>query len=110
MNIRVADSSIHGRGVFASEKIPKGRWQYIYGEVHAYIPDAPGNLRCFWWGEEESVFNPYEPWCYLNHSDDPNCDVGGDTEPGSVLILTALRTIKPHEELTINYGYDPSTC
>lgn len=62
---------------------------------------------CFEW-DRESLFLPDPPFRFLNHSNNPNCEVV-DSETGNfIMVVEALRNIEPNEELTIDYGYDPS--
>lgn len=97
MNIEVKQSSIHGLGVFASEKIYTEHWQYVYGiwnsEENQYSFDRDG--QCW---------EPYGPFCFLNHSITPNCEV---YECEGVMIIEVLQDIQKDEELTIDYGFDP---
>jgi SET domain-containing protein len=55
---------------------------------------------------------PGEPYRFLNHSCDPNCElllIDVEDEDGRLLLpeiwLSALRDIEPGEELTIDYGW-----
>jgi len=123
LNIYIDNSPIHGKGVFAYSCIKKDEWQCIYGWIYKYKPvwgrakeSATQALKDFeqaWtygfeW-DNDSGFVPFAPWCYLNHSNDPNCEVVEPEEAkgNSILIVTALRSIPKNRELTIDYGYDP---
>ena len=97
MNVDVKQSSIHERGVFAFADIDAEYWQYIYG---VWCTDE--NEYCFDRGGH--CWEPYQPFCYLNHSNTPNCEV---YQYENVMIIEALRDIKRGEELTIDYGFDP---
>ena len=55
-------------------------------------------------GGDDGMYLPYAPWCWLNSSPDPNCDVEWD-EDGCYTII-ALRDIEPGEELTFDYEED----
>lgn len=108
MNVRVALSSIHGHGVFANEHIEEGQWQYVYGELRHIKPGDPFEHYGLEW-DNGYTYMPYGPWCCVNHGDKPNCEVYADGEDEHPIIyITALRDIEPGEELTIDYGYDPS--
>lgn len=105
MNVRVCDSPIHGLGVFANTHIDKDDWQYVYGELKNVAP----SLQAYgieW--DEETTFMPFAPWFYCNHSNEPNCEVCFDPDDEHHYI-SALRDIEKDEELTIDYGHDPST-
>ena len=101
--IKVGKSSIEGNGIFADEAIKPGeRIQYISGKVvkklsktkeeALSIPNWFGLSRQFWIDPEGTPFR------YLNHSCDPNAAIAGKK------ILTALREIRPDEEITIDYS------
>lgn len=102
MNVEVRQSDIHGHGVFARACILAGHWQYVYGMLvpvaSVYGFEVDGSV---WW-------EPYPPFRYTNHSNEPNCVVYHD-EFGDCTVIEALRDIEPGEELTIDYGYDPLT-
>ena len=104
MNVKIAESTIHGRGVFAVEPIRKGHWQLMYGYTIQYCPGRPDTAFGFWNGDP-TMYVPYAPFCFLNHSARPNCDVEW-YETGSPAVY-ALRRILAGEELTICYGEEP---
>lgn len=106
MNVTIAPSPIHGRGVFANELIEEGHWQYVYGELRRILPGDPCEVFSFEW-DSKFYFLPYAPWCCLNHSDTPNCEIEWQREWG-MLTIVSLRDIGTREELTINYGYNPT--
>lgn len=95
----VADSPIHGRGLFARQLI----------ETEEYIgtyegPDTRRNgMHVLWlWNEDSEEWegiNGRNEMRFLNHSSEPNADWWGDE-------LYALRTIEPDEEITFDYGWD----
>lgn len=108
--VRIAPSSIHQQGLFATERIPKG----------TYIIEYTGEKIT----KEESArrlagYNPYifhlnyrydidgstleNIARYINHSCDPNCEVEISK---SQIWIVAIRTIASGEELSFNYGYD----
>jgi uncharacterized protein len=54
------------------------------------------------------VLDPKAPFRYLNHSCEPNCELleWESTGDGSPQIwVHALRTVRPSEQLTIDYGW-----
>ena len=106
MNVHIAPSQIHGRGVFAYEDIEEGHWQYVYGDVRSILPGDPIERYGLEW-DEGKTFIPFAPWCCVNHSHEPNCEITQEDEY-PMLYITALRDIEPNEELTIDYGHDPS--
>lgn len=105
MNVTFRKSSIHGQGVFADSRINRGEWQWVYGEVKPLTMGHCCLKYSFIWGDrEDEMYIPFAPWCFLNHSDDPNCEV---EEYNGKLTITALKRINAGEELTIDYMQDP---
>jgi len=119
--IVVKESKIHGKGVFAKKKIPKGTKVIEYvGEkitkkeaekrADRQVELAMGN------GEVGAVYIfelnkrydidgnvEWNPAKWINHSCDPNCEA--EIEDGHIWI-TSIRDIEKGEEITYNYGYD----
>jgi uncharacterized protein len=111
--IQVRRSGVHGKGVFAVQKIAEGETIIEYvGEVinwkealrrHPHDPKDPNHTFYFHIDEnrviDAKVGGNSSRW--INHSCDPNCEA--DEEDGRVFIK-ALRNIKPGEELNYDYG------
>jgi len=91
--VYVADSGIHGRGLFAKAKIRKGE---VIGEIEP--KRAKKNGPYVLWVSEEEGYKVDGPLKYINHSSKPNAAYYDD------LTVVALRNIKPDEEITHNYG------
>ena len=114
-NIRVEKSPIHGRGVFANMLIEEGAWQFLYGYLAVIAPEDPRAKYCFMWDEADGgqVYVPYGPFCFLNHSEKPNCtwwqswDEPDHVGEAPMIYIAANRDIEEDEELTIDYGYNP---
>lgn len=106
VHVRIAPSPIHGRGVFANELVEEDHWQYVYGDVRSILPGDPVEHYGVEW-DDGKTYIPFAPWCCVNHSNDPNCEITEEDEY-PMLYITALRDIEPNEELTIDYGHDPS--
>ena len=115
--IEVRGSAIQGHGVYATRMIPKNTWIIQYeGEriPHAeaderYDDDAMDRHHTF-------LFTVNDMWCidaanygndarFINHSCEPNCEAVL-TEDETEIWICALRTIRPGEELTYDYGYE----
>ena len=117
---KVRGSKIHGRGMFASQAIPKGTRVIEY--VGERITKAEGWRRelarqerakrggdgCIYIFElntkvdiDGSVL--WNTARYINHSCNPNCE--SQVVRGHVWIV-AIRNIKPGEELSYDYYYD----
>lgn len=115
IKVKVKTSRIHGRGLFAEQKIPEGAWimQYtgqklsrregarrdrFYSSIgYSALFDVEDHYIDGILGGNESV--------YINHSKKPNLEAlirrGG-------VWFQALRDIKKGEELTFDYGFDPA--
>jgi SET domain-containing protein len=114
--VEVRDSSIHGKGTFASTLLESDTLILEYtGEVISRKtaverdqPDAP-DYSCYILLIDDDVFIDARlvehPAKYINHSCEPNCILS--LQDDKAFILT-LRTIQPGEELTYDYDYDPS--
>jgi len=108
---RIGRSRIHGRGVFATERIRKGARIVEYlGEI---ITDDEAERRGqgrrhVWFFDLDCGHvidgNPKLPGPCVNHSCGPNCFT--EIVDGRVFIL-ADRTIQKGEELTYDYRLDP---
>ena len=119
----VRNSKIHGRGVFATDKIPKGTRLIEYtGEVitwkiadRRYADDGEKGFHTFLFDIDgkkvidAAVGGNASRW--INHACEPNCE--SDETDGRVFIK-ALRRLKAGEELfydyrlTIDERYTPS--
>lgn len=91
----VAESSIHGKGLFARKTIPKNT---VIGHLEGRHTTQDG-IYVLWIDHEQG----YEVCCdlkYINHSDTPNACYYDDKS------VVALRDIKQGEEITHNYEAD----
>ena len=95
----VADSPVHGRGLFARCDIPAATWIGHYDG-----PQTQQNGMYVLWIEEGT--SAMEEWIgydgnnelrFLNHAKQPNAEMDG-------LDLYAIRNIDAGEEITIDYG------
>jgi hypothetical protein len=92
-NFYVADSAIHGKGLFANTTIPGGA---TIGWLNGKPCSTDGDY-VLWISERKGI----EVLCdlrYINHSDEPNACYYDD------LSVVALRDIDPYEEITHNYA------
>ena len=97
----VADSPVHGRGLFARHDIPADTWIGHYDG-----PQARENGMHVLWVEAGADGETGEQWIgydgnnelrFLNHAKQPNGEMDG-------LDLYAIRDIRSGEEITIDYG------
>ncbi|MFT5301429.1 MAG: hypothetical protein ACI87E_001491 [Mariniblastus sp.] len=110
--VRVEETHI-GKAVFAHRAYPR----------HAVIGEILGELSADLTRSDEYTFefddelqlDPYEPFRYLNHCCEPNCEFEildqpeTDEQPGkSSLFLIAIQEIQPGDALTIDYNWPAS--
>jgi SET domain-containing protein len=97
----VADSPVHGRGLFARHEIPADTWIGHYAG-----PQTVQNDTYVLWVEAGTAANGETDWIgydgnnelrFLNHAKRPNGEMDG-------LDLYAKRDIRAGEEITIDYG------
>jgi SET domain-containing protein len=114
--VEVRDSSIHGKGTFASSFLESDTLILAYaGElidrktaVERDRPDAP-DYSWYILQVDDDVFIDARlvehPAKYINHSCEPNCCLSRDE---TRVFIRTLRNISPGEELTYDYQYDAS--
>jgi len=95
--VYVAESSIHGLGLFARTFIPEGAFIGCYegeptGEDGMHVLWVEGEREDEWLG-----FDGNNELRFMNHSTAPNGEMDGQD-------LYAARDIKEDEEVTIDYG------
>lgn len=121
-NCEARASGIHGSGLFALRQIRKGARiiEYLGEKISKEESDrrgvermkeaeksGGGSVYVFELDDETDLDGAFE-WNLArlaNHSCSPNCEA--QNIDGRIWIL-ALRTIRPGEELTFDYGYDIS--
>lgn len=95
----VAESPIHGRGLFARRPIAKD--DYI-GSYEGPVTQRNGMHVLWIWNEDSQCWegiNGKNEMRFLNHADKPNADWWGTD-------LYALRDIAADEEITFDYGWE----
>ncbi|MFW5704611.1 MAG: SET domain-containing protein [Nanoarchaeota archaeon] len=120
--IKLKNSKIHGKGIYAKKDIKKGteiieylgkkiskeKSDEIYEEQferHKNNPEKDGSVYTFTLDDKHDLDG--NVWWnlakYINHSCNPNCE----SEDGDgKIIIRAIKNIKKGEELSFNYGYD----
>lgn len=95
-----------GKGLFARKLFRKRqaighmKGKLITGDD--YDPDYVVDMG------ELGVLEPHAPFRYLNHSCEPNCELlewESTKTPYPQIWVHALRTVRPSEQLTIDYGW-----
>ncbi len=111
--IKVRESSIHGRGVFATRKIPEGTRiiEYTGARISSKQADKRAGLdpdnphhTFFFSLESGKIIDGGDGGSdarWINHSCEPNCEA--QEEKGRVFIH-ALHDIKRGQELSYDYG------
>ena len=107
VQIEVRQSGVHGRGVYATQFIPKGMRIIEYaGERVSWktAPDHANNPHTFNFGlENGDVINPEiggNDARWINHSCNPNCEA---IEEDDRIFIYAMRNIQVGEELLYDY-------
>lgn len=123
--IKVKNSGIHSRGVFAKRDIPEGTRiiEYVGREITHAESDAlyqklyeehqkdPSKASVYTFTLDDEKDLDGGVWWnlarFINHSCSPNCE--SLTDDDDSIGIYALEDIKKGEELTFNYGYDVET-
>lgn len=105
--IVIGISPIHGKGMFAKERISKGEVVFIKGghilkreqlftsgAINSYLPIDDNYFLAAEEPEEEDLIKLYN-----NHSCEPNCGLRGE------ITFVAMRDIEIGEELTCDYAF-----
>ncbi|MCS6988951.1 MAG: SET domain-containing protein [Chloroherpetonaceae bacterium] len=109
-DVVVKDSSIHGKGVFATKPFEAGEvLMIIAGETinaeECLRREEEGNVYIFYHDDDRYIdVSKTDKIRYVNHSCAPNAEVK-DRDRDS-LYLVAARAIAAGEEITIDYGYE----
>lgn len=115
--VRTGDTPV-GRGVFSLIHFAR---DHLIGEIRgATIHDRQYESDYCMELAANLILEPNAPFCYLNHSCEPNCSwsVYNETDPDTgrvkqTVLLWATRDVKAGDELTIDYGWkaaDPIRC
>lgn len=109
--LEVRDSAVHGRGVYALQRIPKGKRVIEYKGIRVPWEKASAQAdgpHTFLFGltNGKDVIDPDiggNEARWINHSCAPNCEA---IEEGNRVFIYALRAIQPSEELFYDYGLE----
>jgi uncharacterized protein len=110
VSLEVRKSGVHGRGVYALQRIPTGTRIIEYtGERTSWeaAPNDENDPHTFNFGlDNGQVINPLiggNDARWINHSCDPNCEAA---EEDDRIFIDAMRDIQPGEELFYDYALD----
>ena len=87
--LAIGPSQIHGAGILAIEDIPG---EVVIGITHVYDPNF----------QHDYIRTPLGG--FVNHSEDPNCELIEDDEDTDYKKLKTIRKIQSGEELTLKYS------
>ena len=87
--LSIGPSDIHGAGIFATEDVPQG---VMIGISHVYDPNF----------EHDHIRTPLGG--FINHSDDPNCELIDDEENTDYKRIRTIHKIQQGNELTLKYS------
>jgi len=103
----VANSSIHGKGVFTSESIPRAHLIercHIIGQIPYHDHDTLYGLEKYWFEWDScTVVLPLGFGGIYNHSENPNIYWDKDLL-NKLITFIAIKNIEAHDELFFNYG------
>ena len=118
MALIIRSSAIHAAGCYSTTAVRKGTRVAEYtgprlskDQADAAIEDSPITYL-FGLGDGAVVIDGHCMAMFINHSCHPNCET---EEIRGRVWITAIRNIKPGEEITYDYclyegGDDPCTC
>ena len=87
--LAIGPSQIHGAGILATEDIPG---EVVIGITHVYDPNF----------QHDYIRTPLGG--FINHSENPNCELIEEDEDGDYKKLKTLQKIEATEELTLKYS------
>jgi uncharacterized protein len=106
MGLIIRSSAIHAAGCYTTSKIRKGTLVVEYtgpliskDEADEKYADSP-TTYLFGVGDGSMVIDGHGTAMFINHSCDPNCET---EEIDGKVWITAIRDIRPGEELTYDY-------
>ncbi len=99
----------YGLGVFCSRAF---RDHQLIGPIRGTVMEAPDYESDYCMELGNLALEPAPPFCYLNHSCHPNCELvemdveyADGTSGGARLFLETLTEIAPGEQMTIDYHW-----
>ena len=99
-NVTIGESKF-GKGLFATNQFTKGLVLFIFTGQIIHFTDTVslGDNECYPIQiDKEKYLNPDNPWCFINHSCDPNCGINSNLE------LVAIKNINIGDEIYFDYS------
>lgn len=106
-----------GKGLFAARPYPDCA---VIGEIRGELIHSTNYGSSYAFEFDDGVMlEPWEPFRYVNHSCEPNCEFDSIDDPdcisegfvpGKRLYLISLRMIEAGEELTIDYNWSAKSA
>jgi hypothetical protein len=87
--LSIGPSDIHGAGIIAKDNVPA---DIVIGITHVYDPNF----------QHDYIRTPLGG--FINHSDDPNCELIEDDENTDYRKLKTIKKIEAGKELTLKYS------
>ena len=105
--IYIKNSTLHGKGVFATQNISKGemivRSHMVLVDKNENLPEKLATLQ-FPWNDEYEAICLSDAGSFFNHSKEPNAEISKRDFENEIQIFSASNHIIKGEEITIYYN------
>ena len=105
--VKINQSPLHGKGVFATQDIAKGEVivesHMVMIHVNENLPEALATLQ-FPWTDVYDAICLSDVGSFFNHSSQPNAEIIGRDFTNQIQIFAAKTTIDKGNEITIYYN------
>lgn len=105
--VKIKQSPLHGKGVFATQNISKGE---VIAESHMVLinlnenlPEALATLQ-FPWTDEYDAICLSDVGSFFNHSSQPNVEITGRDFTNQIQTFASKSAIAKGDEITIYYN------
>ena len=105
--VNIKQSHLHGKGVFATQNIAKGKEivksHMVPIHVNANLPEALATLQ-FTWTDEYDAICLSDAGSFFNHNSQPNAQITGRDFTNQIQTFAAKTAIAKGDEITIYYN------
>ena len=105
--VKVKQSPLHGKGVFATQNISKGEVivesHMVLIHINENLPEALATLQ-FQWTDEFDAICLSDEGSFFNHSSQPNAKIIGRDFTNQIQTFAAKTAIAKDDEITIYYN------